>query len=119
MLFYTHLIPLSAFLGIAPQLLETGYSLSFSTWFLVALSIISQFYCTNSVHTLATTENSVTITFILTLRKFVSLLISSIVFKNNLTLLHVFGTVFVVVGTIIYFDCFARKQQKPVSLKND
>lgn len=118
MLFYTNLLPLPVFLGIAPQLLETSYSLSRALWFLVALSIVSQFHCTNAVHSLATRENSVTVTFILTLRKFVSLIISSVVFKNNLTAMHVAGSVFVIVGTFIYFDCFMSRQQKPVSMKD-
>ncbi|XP_059060350.1 UDP-xylose and UDP-N-acetylglucosamine transporter-like [Achroia grisella] len=118
MLFYTHAIPLPFFLGIYPQLQESALSLSSYLWILVALNIVSQFYCTYSVHELATKETTVTVTFILTLRKFLSLLISTIVFKNNLTYLHVCGTVFVVVGTYIYFDFFKRKMQRPVSLKD-
>ncbi|KAM3956272.1 UDP-xylose and UDP-N-acetylglucosamine transporter [Aphomia sociella] len=118
MLFYTHIIPLPFFLGIYPQLQDTALRLSFDVWILVGLNIISQFYCTQSVHELATKETTVTVTFILTLRKFLSLLISTVIFKNNITYLHVIGTVFVVVGTYVYFDFFKRRKQRPVSMKD-
>ncbi|XP_049886264.1 UDP-xylose and UDP-N-acetylglucosamine transporter-like [Pectinophora gossypiella] len=118
MLFYTYALPLPLFLGIYPQLQERITNSTMDMWFIIALSIVSQFYCTHSVHELATKEPSVTVTFILTLRKFVSLLISSFVFKNNLTVLHVIGTVFVGVGTYVYFDFFAQRRQQPVSMKD-
>ncbi|XP_013183448.2 UDP-xylose and UDP-N-acetylglucosamine transporter [Amyelois transitella] len=118
MLFYTHCLPLPFFLTITPQLHSTTISLPKEIWCLIALNIISQFYCTHSVHELATKETSVTVTFILTVRKFISLLISSVVFKNNVTVLHVFGSAFVAVGTYVYFDFFRRRKQRPVSLKD-
>ncbi|XP_013144602.1 PREDICTED: UDP-xylose and UDP-N-acetylglucosamine transporter-like [Papilio polytes] len=119
MLFFTHCIPLPLFLTIYLQLKNIAFSMSSYLWLILALNIVSQFFCAHSVHDLATKENSVTVTFILTIRKFISLLLSSVVFKNNLTILHVFGTILVVVGTYIYFDCFKSKKQRPVSLKND
>lgn len=117
MLFYTHAIPLPLFLGIYPQLKDTSLDLTWDIWLFVILNIISQFYCTHSVHKLATKETTVTVTFILTLRKFLSLLISSILFKNNLTIFHIVGTVLVAVGTYVYFDYFSNVKQRPVSLK--
>ncbi|KOB66750.1 UDP-xylose and UDP-N-acetylglucosamine transporter, partial [Operophtera brumata] len=80
------------------SLYANAVDLQLDMWVIIALSIISQFYCTHSVHELATKENTVTVSFILTLRKFISLLISAVVFKNNFTFLHVIGTVFVGVG---------------------
>lgn len=117
MLFYTHAIPMPIFLGIYPQLKNTSADLTTDTWLLIALNILSQFYCTHSVHELATKETSVTVTFILTIRKFLSLLLSSIVFKNNLTVYHVIGTVLVAIGTYVYFDFFTSRRQGPVSMK--
>lgn len=117
MLFYTHAIPLPVFLGISAQLMDTSSGLPKEVWLLIALNIIFQFYCTHSVHELATKETSVTVTFILTLRKFASLLISTIVFKNNLNIYHGIGTVLVAVGTCVYFDFFSTRRQRPVSLK--
>ncbi|XP_053601159.1 UDP-xylose and UDP-N-acetylglucosamine transporter-like [Plodia interpunctella] len=118
MLFYTHCLPLPFFMVISPQLHSTALILPREIWFLIAFNILSQFYCTHSVHELATKETSVTVTFILTIRKFISLLISSIVFKNNVTFLHVFGSVCVALGTYVYFDFFRSRRQRPVSLKN-
>lgn len=118
MLFYTHALPMPLFLGIYSQLYNIVFSLTSICWLIIILNIISQFLCTHSVHELATKETSMTVTFILTIRKFVSLLISSIVFKNNLTLLHVIGTVFVVTGTYFYFDFFTARKQRPVSSKD-
>lgn len=115
MVFYTHSLPLPLFLGIFPQLYNTTFSLTSFCWLILALNIVTQIYCSHSVHELATKETSMTVTFILTLRKFVSLLISSIVFKNNLTLLHIIGAVLVTVGTYFYFDFFAARKQIPVS----
>ncbi|XP_063545890.1 UDP-xylose and UDP-N-acetylglucosamine transporter-like [Cydia strobilella] len=116
MLFYTHALPLVMFIFITPHLYNTALTLDLETWLIVTLNIISQFFCTQSVHQLATKESSVTVTFILTLRKFVSLLLSSIVFKNNVTILHVAGTALVAVGTYVYFDFFVWKQT-PVKYK--
>lgn len=118
MLFYTHAIPMPVFLGIYPQLKDTSADLTSDTWFLIALNILTQFYCTHSVHKLATKETSVTVTFILTIRKFLSLLLSSLMFKNNLTVYHVIGTVLVAIGTYVYFDFFSSRRQGPVSMKD-
>lgn len=118
MLFYSNGLPLPLFLGIYPQLRDVASSLPVDIWIFIVLSIICQFYCTHSVHEFATKEPSVTVTFILTLRRFISLLISSIVFKNNLTVLHIVGTVFVALGTFIYFDFFESRRQEPVSMKD-
>ncbi|XP_047032743.1 UDP-xylose and UDP-N-acetylglucosamine transporter-like [Helicoverpa zea] len=118
MLFYTHAIPMPLFFGISSQLMNESTDLPLDGWLLIGLNILSQFYCTHSVHDLATKETSVTVTFILTLRKFASLLISTIVFKNNLNIFHVIGTLLVAVGTCVYFDFFSAKRQQPVTMKS-
>lgn len=118
MMFYTHTIPLPLFIGIYPQLKNISKNISLDVWVLIILSIISQYYCTHSVHKLGTTETTVTVTFILTLRKFASLLLSSVVFTNNLTVFHCIGTVFVALGTYVYFDYFISNKQVSVSLKD-
>ncbi|CAG9783273.1 unnamed protein product [Diatraea saccharalis] len=119
MMFYTHAIGLPFFISMYPHLQNTALNLPWDIWILISLNTVFQFYCTHSVHELATKETSVTVTFILTLRKFISLLISSIIFKNNLTLLHVIGTIFVTAGTCIYFEFFSYHKQRPVNYKSD
>ncbi|CAG9109848.1 unnamed protein product [Plutella xylostella] len=118
MMFYTYAIPLPMFMAMYPQMAESTSSLQSDTWVLIAVNIMCQYYCTNSVHVLSTKETSVTINLILTLRKFMSLLISSIVFKNNITYLHVVGSVLVMIGTFIYFDCFTSRKQRPVTAQD-
>lgn len=119
MLFYTNAIPLPFFLTIYPEMREIAVQLTYDTWLIIAVNILAQFYCMHSVHELATKETSVTVTLMLTLRKFISLLVSSLLFKNNLTVFHVLGTLLVVFGTYVYFDYFfsTGKQQRPISLK--
>ncbi|XP_050356609.1 UDP-xylose and UDP-N-acetylglucosamine transporter-like [Nymphalis io] len=118
MLFYTHSLPLPLFLGMYIQLYDTVFTLTSMCWLILAINILTQFYCTRSVHELATKETSLTVTFILTLRKFISLLISSVFFENNLTVLHIIGTVFVITGTYFYFDFFTERKQRPVSIND-
>lgn len=117
MLFYTHALSLPLFLGMYPGLKNTAMNVSLYCWCFIALNMLSQIHCTHAVHELATKETSMTVTFILTLRKFVSLIISAIVFKNNLTLLHVIGTILVIVGTYFYFNFFKSWKQQPISRK--
>lgn len=115
MMFYTHAIPLPFFTAIYPQLQSTALSLPLDIWIIIALNILSQFFCTHAVHELATKETSVTVTFLLTVRKFISLLISSIVFKSRITVLHIVGTIFVIIGTCVYFNFFENLKQRPVT----
>lgn len=60
--------------------------------------------CVSSVFTLTTECTSLTVTLILTLRKFYSLLFSIFYFSNPFTLYHWIGTVLVFVGTIIFTE---------------
>lgn len=119
MIFYTHAMPLPFFLALYPQIKTVSSTLTLDIWTLIAINIVAQFYCIHAVHKLATTETCVTVTFMLTLRKFVSLLISSVVFKNNLTIFHVIGTCLVAIGTYIYFDYFSNRKQRSVSFKRE
>lgn len=114
MMFYTHALSMPFFLPMYVQMKTVCYTLGWDIWIFVVLNIISQFFCTQAVHQLATTETSVTVTFILTLRGFVSLIFSGVVFKKNLTIFHVIGGAFVIIGTYIYFDCFLHRRQRPV-----
>lgn len=118
MMFYTFALPMPLFLTMYPQMRDTASSIPTNIWFLIIMNIISQFCCTYSVHKLATNETSVTVTFILTLRKFASLLFSSVVFKSNLTIYHIVGTFLVIFGTYVYFDDFFSRKQVSISLKD-
>lgn len=59
-----------------------------------------------------TTEcSSLTVTLVVTLRKFVSLLFSIVYFQNPFTLLHWIGTVLVFGGTLIFTDIVGEIRQ--------
>lgn len=60
--------------------------------------------CVSSVFTLTTECTSLTVTLILTLRKFFSLLFSIFYFSNPFTVHHWIGTVLVFVGTIMFTE---------------
>lgn len=60
--------------------------------------------CISSVYYLTTECSSLTVTLVITLRKFVSLLFSIVYFSNPFTLLHWLGTILVFVGTLIFTE---------------
>lgn len=57
-----------------------------------------------------TTEcSALTVTLVVTLRKFVSLILSIVYFNNPFTLLHWFGATLVFVGTFIFTEVIPLK----------
>lgn len=77
----------------------------------LVLNVITQFMCISSVYVLTTECSSLTVTLVLTLRKFLSLILSIIYFKNPFTLGHWFGTLLVFVGTLIFTEVPQRVQE--------
>ena len=55
---------------------------------------------------------SLTVTLVITLRKFVSLIVSIIYFKNPFTIYHWIGTALVFAGTLLFVDIFNLMSQK-------
>ncbi|XP_037725078.1 UDP-xylose and UDP-N-acetylglucosamine transporter [Drosophila subpulchrella] len=117
-LYYTHLLPLPAFLLMQDNI-RTHWLLAYAGEFyqlpllgvavpLILLyllgNVLAQHLCISSVYTLTTECSSLTVTLILTLRKFISLVFSIIYFRNPFTLYHWLGTVLVFVGTLMFAD---------------
>ncbi|XP_034485829.1 UDP-xylose and UDP-N-acetylglucosamine transporter isoform X2 [Drosophila innubila] len=127
-LFYTHLLPLPAFLFLHDNIrthwtlaLESdpyriqllgGVAVPLLLFYLIG-NVLMQHLCISSVYYLTTECSSLTVTLILTLRKFVSLVFSIVYFDNPFTLYHWLGTVLVFVGTLMFADIF-RWQRKAV-----
>lgn len=63
-----------------------------------------RYLCISSVYVLTTECSSLTVTLVITLRKFVSLLFSIVYFNNEFTIIHWIGTTLVFIGTIIFTD---------------
>nr|CAD7456062.1 unnamed protein product [Timema tahoe] len=121
-LFYTHLLPLPGFLIWYQSIVEHAGFLAQSEPFAIPIlgfglpklyiylicNVLTQYICINSVYVLTTECSSLTVTLVVTLRKFVSLLFSIIYFKNDFTLLHWTGTLLVFVGTLIFTEIVSK-----------
>ncbi|CAK8686089.1 unnamed protein product [Clavelina lepadiformis] len=132
-LFYNHFLPLPLFVVVAPSIIQNiavlnrsevkpvpllteGYALisgdeaAFETivlpelWQYMIVNLFTQYICIRSVFYLTTVCQSLSVTLIITLRKFVSLVISIIYFGNHFGSLHWVGTAFVFLGTFLYMD---------------
>ncbi|XP_070193626.1 UDP-xylose and UDP-N-acetylglucosamine transporter-like [Littorina saxatilis] len=121
-LFYNHLLPLPAFLFLAQDIYAQGllYNASVSTvlpvigssipraWLVLLGNTITQYICIRAVFVLTTECSSLTVTLVVTLRKFLSLIVSILYFKNPFTLFHWFGAAFVFGGTLMFTEVFSR-----------
>ncbi|XP_031838444.1 ER GDP-fucose transporter [Nomia melanderi] len=117
-LYYTHLLPLPFFLTLIPNIWEhfayavTSEPLKISMLnmhvpklivYLIG-NVLTQYMCISSVFVLTTECTSLTVTLVLTLRKFLSLIFSIIYFQNPFTIYHWIGTILVFVGTVIFTE---------------
>ena len=71
-------------------------------WLYLIGNTLTQYVCISSVFVLTTECTSLTVTLVLTLRKFVSLIISIIYFQNPFTIWHWIGTILVFYGTLMF-----------------
>ncbi|XP_014277215.1 UDP-xylose and UDP-N-acetylglucosamine transporter isoform X2 [Halyomorpha halys] len=117
-LFFTHLIPLPAFLLLYNNIKEhfimalnspplvlpvINYAIP-ETLLYAGGNIITQYICIKSVYKLTTEASSLSCTLALTLRKFISLLISILYFDNGFKIGHWIGTLCVFVGTLLFTE---------------
>lgn len=123
-LFYTHLLPLPFFLMLYNNIWEhtviatnsavytvpvVGADLPLQWAYLIG-NVLTQYLCISSVYVLTTECSSLTVTLVVTLRKFVSLLFSIVYFSNPFTIYHWIGTLLVFIGTIIFTEVIPRMQ---------
>jgi UDP-xylose/UDP-N-acetylglucosamine transporter B4 len=121
-LFYTHLLPLPGFLILYGNIMDhlsiannselysvpvVGIDLPIMWVYLIG-NVLTQYLCISSVYVLTTECASLTVTLVVTLRKFVSLLFSIVYFKNPFTTYHWIGTILVFTGTIIFTEIVPR-----------
>lgn len=133
-LYYTHLLSLPGFIiyynsiithaNIATQ--SEPFSIPFLNfgiplfWIYLIGNVFTQYLCISSVYVLTTECSSLTLTLVITLRKFFSLLFSIVYFKNPFTWAHWFGTILVFGGTLIFTEVpnkirgsqFSQKEKK-------
>lgn len=85
-------------------------------WIYLILVISTQYLCINSVFILTSECTSLTVTLVVTLRKFVSLVFSIFYFNNPFTVYHWFGTLLVFIGTLIYTEVISSLIQFVVTV---
>ncbi|XP_058827288.1 UDP-xylose and UDP-N-acetylglucosamine transporter [Topomyia yanbarensis] len=124
-LFYTHLLPLPFFLILTGNIWEHIKLANASplydvpvlnvavpiTWLYLLGNVLTQYVCISSVYVLTTECSSLTVTLVVTLRKFVSLLFSIVYFSNPFTIYHWIGTIMVFTGTIIFTEVVGKFRQ--------
>ncbi|QPG74423.1 hypothetical protein FOA43_001752 [Brettanomyces nanus] len=71
-------------------------------WWLLLVNNVTQLLCVTGVNRLAVVTSAVTLGVILLMRRFISLLLSMILFKNRLSPLGIMGTLMVFIGAAIY-----------------
>lgn len=124
-LFYTHILPMPAFLLLAENIWSHINRANESPGFDVPIvnvyipiqfiylfaNALMHFICIKSVYVLLSECSSLTVTLVVTLRKFLSLVFSVFFFKNSFTLYHWIGTAFVFLGTIVYSEVVAKLKE--------
>ncbi|XP_046388400.1 UDP-xylose and UDP-N-acetylglucosamine transporter [Ischnura elegans] len=121
-LYYTHLMPMPGFLLLYKNIWDHAMILSQSepiatpvigvlmpklVLYLIG-NVLTQYLCISSVYVLTTECSSLTVTLVVTLRKFVSLLFSIVYFQNPFTIAHWIGTILVFSGTLIFTEVVWR-----------
>merc|ERR1711922_19498 len=79
-------------------------------------NVITQYICISAVFILTTECASLTVTLVVTLRKFGSLLFSIWYFHNPFTIHHWLGTILVFTGTLVFSLKKDVVQQKAVKI---
>ncbi|KAG7523012.1 hypothetical protein JOB18_036535 [Solea senegalensis] len=117
-LFYNHCLPLPGFLLFATDIYRHCDLFTQSApvvipvfgltmpimWFYLLINVITQYVCIRGVFILTTECTSLTVTLVVTLRKFLSLIFSIIYFQNPFTTWHWVGTAVVFLGTLLYTE---------------
>lgn len=121
-LYYTHMLSLPGFILYSASIWEhlqitnnsEMYTLPFVNfglpilWIYLIGNVLTQYLCISSVYVLTTECTSLTVTLVITLRKFFSLIFSIVYFKNPFTLGHWIGTALVFLGTLIFTEVFSK-----------
>ncbi|CAD6231818.1 GSCOCG00001601001-RA-CDS [Cotesia congregata] len=125
-LYYTHLLPLPFFLTLSSNIWDHAQLALKSDPLLIPILGLSapksiqqyiffnkyiRYMCISSVFVLTTECSSLTVTLVVTLRKFFSLLFSILYFQNSFSIYHWIGTSLVFLGTIIFTEVVPKIRQ--------
>jgi UDP-xylose/UDP-N-acetylglucosamine transporter B4 len=103
-MFYSHVLSLPFFIFMTQDISDSIsiFSAKPVLWIYLILNILTQYFCISGVYRLTMTLGTLTTTLVITVRKFVSLLISLYYFNNSFTTLHWIATVMVFGGSIAF-----------------
>lgn len=73
-------------------------------WIYLIGNCLTQYLCISSVFLLTTECTSLAVSVVVTLRKFISLMVSIVYFNNTFTAYHWLGTALVFLGTIMFTE---------------
>lgn len=130
-LFYSHLLSIPLFFtnifGLKEQLVEVvkypvGYQMQqiYISNQLIAffMNLVSQYFCITGVNMLASKTDATTLSIVLLVRKFVSLILSVFIFKNKMSYTSYFGIVLVFFGAFLYIWGSGQKPKENKKEKN-
>ncbi|KAJ3596512.1 hypothetical protein NHX12_002919 [Muraenolepis orangiensis] len=132
-LFYNHCLPLPGFLLLSSDIYShyilfnqsspaeiPGIGLTMPVmWLYFLINIVTQYVCIRGVFVLTTECASLTVTLVVTLRKFLSLIISVLYFQNPFTAWHCVGTAVVFLGTLLYTEVWTSLRRSEVKEKEE
>lgn len=139
-LFYTHLLSMPCFLFVLSDIFEHAYAwaftiepvhlnlhsvipgldmdIKFNLYFMLIANILLQSVCVSSVSLLTSCTSALTTTFVITLRKFISLALSVFLFKNTFSTWHWIGSVLVFAGIFLYSESGFSSKKKEEEVKS-
>ncbi|VDK84319.1 unnamed protein product [Litomosoides sigmodontis] len=115
-------LPFFAFMG--EDIYKSAVAFSFSypidilgfrvphMWAYLAVTCFLQWICISFVYRLNATCESLTVTMVVTVRKFLSLFISILWFRNPFTLAHWIGAALVFTGTLAFADIWTHRTER-------
>ncbi|KRZ05833.1 UDP-xylose and UDP-N-acetylglucosamine transporter [Trichinella zimbabwensis] len=83
-------------------------------WLLLILVDIAQYFCIRFVYYLTASCSTLTVTLVITIRKFISLISSILLFSSPFTVQHWIGTALVFGGTLLFIEPFKRSNSDKV-----
>lgn len=121
-LFYTHFFSLPIFLIKDYNTIITEYERMFRiesgitrNHVMLIINVMTQNICIRGVNILASYTNALTLSVILTVRKFISLLLSVMIYKSHLSHTSYIGVIIVFIGTLLYI--IGSRTEKSEQLK--
>jgi len=117
LMFYAHFFGLALFVFFAHDIYSHLVLWTYTSpliWVYLAVNTFSQFLCIKGIYEFISVTNSLTGSFVMTIRKFVLVVVSVLVFENTFTLAHWLSVLLVLIGTLLYTNAPQPEAPAPV-----